>query len=382
MESTGGAAKLRNCKAILLYASISAMNPGPLQDLQIAGRLFRKKGLPVNLIFFVTSRCNLLCTHCFYWEELNKKKNELTLDEIERISRSLPNLLSVSFTGGEPYLRPDLPDIAAAFERNSNARNLQIPSNGLLVDKTIERVTQLLEKVKRARVATGVSLDGPEEIHNTIRQHPKSFEKAVETLRELKKLKSRHPNLSVGVALTVSAANQAKLDEFYRYVESELQPDAITITLVRGKPMDPSLKEVDLNVYREFAARVIQYRKAHRLTDGWGDRLVIAKEEETYRLISEAAVATTRISPCYGGELIGILSETGEVRVCETLDRSMGNVRDFDCDFARLWQSSAAEEARRYQKELACQCTYECAMSVNTLFNPARALRIFKNSIS
>jgi sulfatase maturation enzyme AslB (radical SAM superfamily) len=358
------------------------MTQGPLKDLQIAGRLFRKRGLPVNLIFFVTSRCNLLCQHCFYWEELNKKKNELSIDEIERISRSLPNLLSVSFTGGEPYLRPDLPEIAEAFERNSGARNIQIPSNGLLVDKTIERVTQLLAKVKRSRVATGVSLDGPEEIHNRIRQHPKSFEKAVETLRELKKLKASHPNLSVGVALTVSSANQSSLDDFYRYVESTLQPDAITITLVRGKPMDTTLKEVDLGLYREFAGRVIRYRRAHILTDSWSDQLVIAKEEETYRLITEAAGATRRISPCYGGELIGILSETGEVRVCETLEQSMGNVRDFDCDFARLWQSEKAEKARLYQKELACQCTYECAMSVNALFNPKRALRIFWNSLS
>ena len=38
------------------------------------------------------------------------------------------------------------------------------------------------------------------------------------------------------------------------------------------------------------------------------------------------------------------------------------------------------EEARSYQQELGCQCTYECAMSVNTLFNPRRAARILWNS--
>ncbi len=351
------------------------------RDLGIASRLFMKGGLPVNLIFFVTSKCNLLCTHCFYWEELNKPKDELGLDEIERISRSLPNLLSLSLTGGEPYLRPDLPEIAQAFEKNSHVRNIQIPSNGLLVDRTVSRATSLLEKVRRARVCTGVSLDGPEEIHNQIRQNPKSFERAVETLEALKKLKPHFPNLSVGVALTVSAANQARLDEFYRYVEEVLQPDAVTITLTRGDPIDPSLKQVDLAQYQQFAQRVIAYRRAHRISDGWTDRLVIAKEEETYRLIGEAAGASRRISPCYGGELIGILSETGQVHVCETLDRSMGNVRDFDCDFAALWKSAAASSARRYQKELGCQCTYECAMSVNTLFNPKRALRILANSL-
>ncbi|MBI4447250.1 MAG: radical SAM protein [Acidobacteria bacterium] len=353
-----------------------------LKDLTIARRVFIKRGLPVNLIFFVTSRCNLLCTHCFYWEELNKKKNELSLDEIDKISRSLPNLLSVSLTGGEPYLRPDLPEIAASFENNSNVRNLQIPSNGLVVDQTVERAERLLKKVRRARVCTGVSLDGPEEIHNRIRQNPRSFSKALETLAALKKLKPYFPNLSVGVALTVSSANQQSLEDFYRFVEEVLRPDAITITLVRGNPLDPGLKKVDLQLYRDFSKNVIAYRRAHQLHASWQDRIVIAKEEETYRLIGEAAEAVHRISPCYAGELIAILSETGEVYVCETLDKSMGNVREFACDFAALWRTEPAESARQYQKELGCQCTYECAMSINSLFNPRRALRILKNSLA
>lgn len=352
------------------------------RDAAIASRLFRKSGPPVSLIFFVTSKCNLLCTHCFYWEELNKKKDELSLEEIERIARSLPGLLTVSLTGGEPYLRPDLPEIASAFERHSAARSIQIPSNGLLVDKTLQRLQQLLERVRTARVSTGVSLDGPEEIHNRIRQNERSFAKALETLAGMKELKSAHPNLSVGVQLTFSAANQGVFDEFLDFVERSLTPDAVTVTLTRGNPIDPSLKEVDLDRYRDFARRVIDYRRGHRLTDGWMDRLVIAKEEETYRLIDEAARASRRISPCYGGQLIGVLSETGEVYICETLDRSMGNVRNFDCDLSALWASESAEAGRRYQQELGCQCTYECAMSVNTLFNPRRAARIARRALA
>ncbi len=351
------------------------------RNLKVASRLFIKRGLPVNLIFFVTSKCNLLCRHCFYWEELNLPKNELSLDEIEKVARSLPNLLSLSLTGGEPYLRPDLPEIAGAFETHSRVRNIQIPSNGLMVEKTVERAAALLQRVTKARVCTGVSLDGPRAIHNEIRQNRRSFDEAIRCLAELKKLKSQHPNLSVGVALTVSSANQRRLHEFYRYVAEDLQPDAITITLTRGNPIDPSLKEVDLGRYKEFADQVIGYRTAHRLTNSWTDRLVIAKERETYRLIGEAAGATSRISPCYAGELIGILSEIGEVYVCETLDKSMGNVRDFDCDLARLWAANQAQEARRYQRELGCQCTYECAMSVNSLFNPRRAARVLWNSL-
>lgn len=352
-----------------------------LRAVRIGSRLVHKKGLPVSLIFFVTSRCNLLCTHCFYWEELNKKKNELTLEEIRKVSQSLPNLLTVSLTGGEPFLRPDLPDIAETFEKNSHVSNIQIPSNGLLVEKTLTSVEQIMQKVRYARVSTGVSLDGPKEIHNQIRQNSASFDLALETLKELKKLKVYFPNLSVGVALTVSSANQNQLNEFYRFIEEKLQPDALTITLVRGNPIDPSLKKVDLDIYQDFSRRVIRYRKRHRFTDTWRDRLVIAKERETYDLIREAAEATSRISPCYGGQLIGVLSEIGDVSVCETLDKKMGNIRDFGCNFASLWKGQLAEEGRLFQNKLQCQCTYECAMSVNTLFNPIRAFKIFCHAL-
>lgn len=351
------------------------------KDLSIAGRVARKAGPPVSLIFFVTSRCNLLCKHCFYWEELNKRKNELTLDEIRKVARSLPNLLNLSLTGGEPYLRRDLPEIAEAFERHSGVRNIQIPSNGHLVERTVRSVEEMLSRVRRARVATGVSLDGPEEVHNRIRQNDASFQRAVETLAKLKELKPRFPNLSVGVALTVTSANQDRLDEFFEYVTGELQPDAVTVTLARGNPIDEDLKKVDSEKYFRFTRKVIDYRRRNGHSASWRDRLVIAKEEETYRLVRDASLARKRISPCYGGELIGVLSETGEVYLCETLDRSMGNIREFDGDLGRLWKATAAAEARQYQKDLGCQCTYECAMSVNTLFQPRRTLRILKNSL-
>jgi len=356
------------------------MRSRPWHDLQIAGRVAIKRGLPVSLIFFVTSRCNLLCRHCFYWEELNKKKGELELPEIEKIAKSLPNLLTVSLTGGEPYLRPDLPEIASAFERYSHVRNIQIPSNGYSVAKTLERASALLTKVREARVATGVSLDGPREIHNEIRQNARSFDCALETLKGLKELKAGHPNLSVGVALTVSSINQNRFEEFYRFVSENLQPDAITITLVRGNPLDPTLKAVQMERYTQISEDVIKYRREHRPAASWSERMVIAKEEETYRLIAAAANAPHRIAPCYAGELIGILSELGDVYLCETLDRKMGNVRQFDCDFAALWGSPEAASARNFQKDLGCQCTYECAMSVNTLFNPGKALRIVRNA--
>jgi hypothetical protein len=60
-------------------------------------RAFLPRGLPVQLTFFVTSRCNARCSHCFYGEHLNQPaERELTLGEIERVAATLPPLLSFS----------------------------------------------------------------------------------------------------------------------------------------------------------------------------------------------------------------------------------------------------------------------------------------------
>jgi MoaA/NifB/PqqE/SkfB family radical SAM enzyme len=360
---------------------MACMSPW-LPESKLAGRLFVKSGPPVNLIFFVTSRCNLLCRHCFFWEELNGPRNEeLSLDDIARVSQSLPNLLSLSLTGGEPYLRADLPDIAALFERHSAVRNIQIPSNGFLPDRIVTSTEELLGKVTRARVCTGVSLDGPPEIHNGLRGNDKSYQRALETFQGLKELKKHFPNLSVGLAVTFSAANQSQVTEFFRAITQELTPDAVTVTLVRGEPVGEELTTVDLDLYERFTTEVIAHRRERPLTDGWTDRLVIAKEEATYGLVREAAGAGRRIAPCYAGELLAVLRETGEVYPCETLDKPMGNVREFGGDLADLWISPAAREVRRYQRNLGCQCTYECAMGLTALFTPSRALRLFGRSL-
>ncbi|GAB4244904.1 MAG: hypothetical protein Kow00109_20930 [Acidobacteriota bacterium] len=337
------------------------------RKLAAAGRVFWKSDLPLNLVAFVTSRCNLLCRHCFYWQELNQKKNELTLDEYERISASLPSLLSLSLTGGEPYLRKDLGEIAGAFVRNSRVQNIQIPSNGFLPERTVRGAEAVLQRVGMTRVATGVSLDGPEEIHNRIRNHPQSFDRAVESFRGLQALKAKYPNLSVGVAVTVNRANQDSLEDFLDFVEDELVPDAVTITLARGEPLDPELVAVSPDRYRRIADRVVSYRLARLRGARVTDRLLVAKEEGVYRRVEETAREGRRVADCFAGLLSAVISETGEVFPCEVLDRSMGNIRDFGGDFAALWRSQQARSVYDYQQRLRCHCTYECAMSVNVL---------------
>ncbi len=41
---------------------------------------------PAYVIFWVTQKCNFTCKHCFNYLENAKVKNDLSLDEVRRIS--------------------------------------------------------------------------------------------------------------------------------------------------------------------------------------------------------------------------------------------------------------------------------------------------------
>src|SRR4029077_13976439 len=83
-------------------------------------RLRRKRKLN-TIIFFVTSHCNATCETCFYWDELNQE-GDLSWDEIVKLSESTPPFTDLWFSGGEPTLRRELPEIIDLFVRNNGVR--------------------------------------------------------------------------------------------------------------------------------------------------------------------------------------------------------------------------------------------------------------------
>ena len=101
-----------------------------------ASRIIKKSGPPIQLTFFLTSRCNLRCEHCFYWKELDSDhSHELSLDEIKNIAKSLPRLLVLSITGGEPFVRKDISDVVKTFTQETRVHIVTISTNGFYIKR-------------------------------------------------------------------------------------------------------------------------------------------------------------------------------------------------------------------------------------------------------
>src|SRR5215210_4123264 len=144
-----------------------------------------------TVIFFVTSRCNAKCETCFYHEELNRP-GDLTFEQIERVSRTMPEVTDLWLSGGEPTLRHDAVEVIRLFVENNGVRRVIIPTNGLLKARTFELVDGALSLHSDLHLYRNVALDGYGETHDRVRGVPGNWGRTLECIRALYPLKEKY----------------------------------------------------------------------------------------------------------------------------------------------------------------------------------------------
>src|SRR5262245_2748335 len=103
----------------------------------------RARETPPFLIVFINSICNLACEHCFYWRNLNKR-DDLTLEEFEKLSKELGAVENLNLSGGEPFIRPDFAQICSLFVENNGVKEIYVPTSGFFTDRTEKQVREVL----------------------------------------------------------------------------------------------------------------------------------------------------------------------------------------------------------------------------------------------
>jgi radical SAM protein with 4Fe4S-binding SPASM domain len=355
-----------------------------LNTLRYVKNIFIKRGdHPIYLILFVTERCNARCRHCFVNAPTDRdtKEPELTLEEISLISQNMGNLLYLLPTGGEPFLREDLPDIINCFYTNNRLRNVGIPTNGSLTERTVASVQRILATCRDISLGVDISLDGLHAAHDRIREFPGLFEKAIATYWQLKELEKNNKNFKVCVEVTVSHYNQEQLPELYDYFINTLRVYNVFIRLVRGTPRDPGAKEVDVEKFEQLLMRVEHdlHRGAFHGHAVYPFSEIITARDIIGRQLTIKTLRENRFQiPCYAGILTGVIRSNGTVYPCELLDHEIGNLRQHHYNFKELWQSDKAKKIRRDIRTNKCYCTHECFITNNILFNPRMLPRVLQ----
>ena len=348
---------------------------GSLQYLKYASRILHKRGAsPLYFVYFVTERCNARCKHCLLGQGKRAGTGELTVDEIAKVSASMGDMLFFTPTGGEPFLRADLPEIVKIFHTNNHALNVGIPTNGSMTARTLRSAKAMLEQNDRLDLHIDVSIDGLPELHDEIRGVPGLFERAIDTYRQLRELERFYPRFSTCVQVTVSAFNQHQLLELYDYLKRHVGVNTVFSLLTRGEPRDPTAKGFDIAHYEAFHRALEEDNKRLMLSGYYKmpfSDVLNAKRIVRPRIIAKTVRERRYQIPCYGGTLGAAMFSQGQVLPCELRWRDViGNVRDVDYDFMALWKSPKAEDLRCDIRCNKCFCTYECFLTVNILFNP------------
>jgi MoaA/NifB/PqqE/SkfB family radical SAM enzyme len=333
--------------------------------------------------YLVTYRCNARCRMCDSWRL--PPLRELTIPNVERVFRDIGRLDVVRLSGGEPFLRDDLSELARVVLHASRPEVLHVTTNGSFP----ERVARLVSEFPRPRALRFmVSFDGLPEEHDRNRGAAVSFASALETVRLLSGLRA-----SVGLKVTanhtvISPQSMAdseglrselghlgvELHTVLAYADSAMY--GITNRSTRaehaivpvGYPLHPALAGTDVLAFveRERAA-----------AEGGKDPLV--RIGKRYYLRGLASRLRGEAPPSPRPACVALRSHLrilpdGRVPVCQFNTGNVGNLSRQS--FQAVWRSDDAVRERCWVD--ACPgCWAECEVVPNALYTGdfARALR-------
>jgi MoaA/NifB/PqqE/SkfB family radical SAM enzyme len=317
---------------------------------------------PPFLVVFINSICNLTCDHCFYWRNLNSR-NDLTLEEFQKLSRELGQFENLNLSGGEPFLRKEFAEIVELFVKNNGVREVYVPTNGFFTDRTEKQLRQVLASPTLRLFACEISLDGTAEYHDKFRGNDKSFAKAMETYDMLAELQASDPRLRIH---SISTATDQNMDELRRLTEYlyERCPkmDHHNLAIIRGDRKDPNLHAPDIEKYADLYRHFAQV---------WAPR-----EQSRYGAIVEPLLQWGKLQtlehssqciPCTAGRMTGVVYANGDVGVCE-IREPLGNLREKS--FFEIWDSEQAQRVRTSIRARECHCTTEVFMWPSIVYQP------------
>lgn len=157
-------------------------------------RTIQNRNLPNLMSLAVNDVCNAGCTFCSFFDGVDHpERSPLSLPQMQRVIREAQDLgvSIINFVGGEPLLRPDLPDIIRSVDKTLSTTVLF--TNGWALGNRAAELRQAgLDSVY-------VSLDAATAAeHDQIRQRPGLFQRALEGIAAAKKL-----GFSVGISATL-----------------------------------------------------------------------------------------------------------------------------------------------------------------------------------
>lgn len=189
------------------------------QDVRVnlLGQILPMK--PVAISMMANDVCNSRCQMCLIWQQ--KKDYEMSPDDLAKVLSDplFSNVAHIGITGGEPTLRKDLPELfRVACTTLPNLSATSMITNAIIEDVVKQRVTECAEVCRQYGKDFGVSvsLDGIEEVHETVRGRKGNFDSAIGVIDYLREI-----GIPVSFGCTITNSNALYVDELLDFVKAK-----------------------------------------------------------------------------------------------------------------------------------------------------------------
>ena len=341
---------------------------------------FGRRATPPFVTLYVTTRCDEKCIHCYYWDELNPTPNrDFSLDEFQRTFRSMGEIYNLFIGGGEPFLRPDLAKILLAAAEENQVANVYVPTNGQHTERTVEVLEKTLSGTPGMRLHLNLSVDHTDEAkHDVIRGKRHAYRRMLGTLEAIGPLRRRYRNLVVHTLTTVMKENQNDIFEIYEELKRRFRPDGLSFNYCRGNPLDPGQTKVDRRIYERLLSRMEDDFASGEFAQSGDSAFGPANhvlDQHVRRSVDRTVAEQQPQFSCVSGRLACVIYSDGEVVECEVKNSKLGNLRDVDYDFRKLWFGPHAREVARAAAD-GCFCTHECGHYASTIYSVPKVVAI------
>lgn len=324
--------------------------------------------LPISYTYSVTSLCDSKCKTCMIWK--NKNKNDLELNEWEKIIKNIGNVpYWVTITGGNQFLRKDILDFINLIIKYNKPLVINIPVsciNPKLILSNIKSILKLINN-KKIKLILNISIDGIGKQHDYIRGIDGSFNTSIYTINELKKLKKNNSNLIVGTYTIISKYNIDNFLDIFEYIQNKIKPDNY------GFEISEKRKEL-FNLNNDFMPNNNEILNIFKKNINLKSKGIFIKiknylRNKYYKNVFLTLKKNKEIIPCFAGISSIQISSSGNVWQCCTKTNDFGDLRKENYNFKKIFFSKNATKLREKIKKEKCFCTHSNVYYTNMMCN-------------
>lgn len=285
--------------------------------------------LPTDAIIAVTYKCNSRCIMCDIWQKPS-------CEEIEpQVYAKLPSSLRIiNVSGGEPFLRKDLPELISVLNETCNKARLGISTNGLLTDRIKEHMEKIIS-LGIKNVSVNISIHGIGEFHDMIEGVKGAFEKAINTAHALKEIGVK----DLGIACTATNHNINQLSKVIELAR-ELNVQYTFCGTAHSSELMFKLTKDPINDLEELHNQLEKLTKDHLKSFYPRDWFRAYIDSGNYYY----AKTGKRKIPCGAGTDFFFMTPSGDIHPDNILNWNFGNIKNQS--FNEVWCSKNADEFR------------------------------------